>query len=228
MSPKLTPSADREPRNLYAVLTNAGPKAVSLTARTRPNPDTLRVADLDMTTISDDGLIEELGAIGNIAYQAAESAAGIDDVDYWDRWQFDKICSPDLVVRLCDLIQRLSSDLRNDVIPARSPTTITDYVNSRGLDSPNPIDFKIYSGGWGTSLSLRNLLDSDAFKAICAAKEVVFTLHGFNEQISDPVSGPQGRLAALRDLLEHGPLGVQMVEERGGVLHVTVNWNFVG
>lgn len=106
MSRKLTPASEREPRNLYAELTYADFTYEAFKARTRPNADALRIAKMDMTTASDAEIIAKLMTLREIAFQAAEAQAGMDDVDYWDRWQFDKICTPELVVRLCDLIDR--------------------------------------------------------------------------------------------------------------------------
>ncbi|MEL6859999.1 MAG: hypothetical protein AAFO74_16550 [Pseudomonadota bacterium] len=105
---------------------------------------------------------------------------------------------------------------------------MTDDMISSGINSPSPVDRKIYVGGWGRSWSLRDVIEGELFKTICEAKEVVFTRHGFHEQISQTVEGPQGRLAALRELLEFGSLGMETLEEKDEVLHVTANWNFVG
>ncbi len=104
MSRKLTPTSEREPRNLHAELTYADFTRDTFKTRTRPNDDALRIAKLDFTTASDAEIIAELEKIREVTFQAAEAQAGMDDVDYWDLWQFDKICSPELVVRLCDLI----------------------------------------------------------------------------------------------------------------------------
>lgn len=106
MSRKLTPATEREPRNLCAELTYAEFTREAFKTRTRPNDDALRIARLDLTTATEAEIVAELEMIREIAFQAAEGQAGIDDVDYWDRWQFDNICTPELVVRLCDLIDR--------------------------------------------------------------------------------------------------------------------------
>lgn len=72
----------------------------------RPDPEVLRIAALDMTIIAEDELIQEIETIARFARDAAESDAGIDDLDQLDRWNFDKLCSPALVYRLCALIKR--------------------------------------------------------------------------------------------------------------------------
>jgi len=105
---------------------------------------------------------------------------------------------------------------------------MSDDTIPRGLVAPDPIDLKIYTGGWLGTWSLRDVIEGDLFKTICEAKEVAFTRHGFHEQISQTVEGPQGRLAALKELLEYGSLGMENIEEKNEVLHVTANWNFVG
>lgn len=227
MSKELTPAADRKPRNLYAELTYSGSTGNALEVRTRPSDRALRIAGLDFTNASDDALIDILEQVREIAFQAAESSAGIDDVDYWDRWQFDKICSPELVVRLCDLASRLN-DQPGEACKGQEQTPIAGYALSRGLSAPDPADLKLYAGGWGRSWSLRDVLDGDLFRRLCAAGEVVFMRCGFNEPLSSPIAGPQGRIAALRELLEYGSLGMETLEEKDGILHVTANWNFVG
>lgn len=72
------------------------------------------------------------------------------------------------------------------------------------------------------------MLESDLFRRLCAADEVVFTRCGFNEPLSPSQAGLQGRIAALRELLEYGSLGMETFEEKDGILHVSANWNFVG
>ena len=105
---------------------------------------------------------------------------------------------------------------------------MSDDIIHYGLNSPAAVDLKIYTGGWGRAWSLRHVIEGDLFKTICEAKEVAFTRHGFHEQISSTIDGPQGRLAALREFLEHGSLGMEELETRDDVLHVKANWNFVG
>lgn len=105
---------------------------------------------------------------------------------------------------------------------------MSDDTIPKGLNSPAPADLKIYAGGWGSSWSIRHVIEGDLFKVICEAEEVSFTRRGFHEQISQTVEGPQGRLAALKELLEFGSLGMETLEEKAEVLHVTANWNFVG
>lgn len=105
---------------------------------------------------------------------------------------------------------------------------MSDDIIHYGLNSPSSVDLKIYTGGWESSWSLRDVIEGDLFKAICEAKQVAFTRHGFHEQISQTVEGPQGRLAALKELLEFGSLGMERLEAKDDVLHVTANWNFVG
>lgn len=105
---------------------------------------------------------------------------------------------------------------------------MSDDTIPRGLNSPAAADLKIYAGGWVGSWSIRHVIEGDLFKAICEAEEVSFTRRGFHEQISQTVEGPQGRLAALKELLEFGSLGMEELEVSGNVLHVKANWNFVG
>lgn len=77
-----------------------------IAAAKRPDPEVLRIAALDMTIIADDELIQEIETIARFARNAAESDAGIDDLDQIDRWNYEKLCSPALVYRLCALIKR--------------------------------------------------------------------------------------------------------------------------
>lgn len=84
---------------------------------------------------------------------------------------------------------------------------MSDDTIPRGLRAPDPIDLKIYTGGWLGAWSLRDVIDGDLFKTICEAKEIAFTRHGFHEQISQTIEGLQGRTAALKELLEFGSFG---------------------
>ncbi len=80
-----------------------------LCARKVPHKEALRLSKLDFSTLPYDDLKAELGTIITIARLAAESSAGADDIDYWDRWQFEKICTPDMVLRLCELASTQNS-----------------------------------------------------------------------------------------------------------------------
>ena len=130
MSQPLLPIAKRKPRLLATELLQAKQtlkeqteleqpdqsvvepaKAIiaQLSARKVPHKEALRLSNLDFSTLSNADLKAELGTIISIARLAAESSAGADDIDYWDRWQLDKFCTPDLVLRLCELAEDQSS-----------------------------------------------------------------------------------------------------------------------
>lgn len=102
---KLTSREIRKPRNLSRYYLQNDLKA-EYQRRTSPNSDALRLASIDFSIADDAELLKEIGLVRALALQAAESSAGMDDVDYWDRWQFDTIISPDLVVRLCELVTK--------------------------------------------------------------------------------------------------------------------------
>lgn len=74
-----------------------------LSARKVPHAKALRLSKLDFSALTNDEVGVELTTIMAIARLAADSSAGADDIDYWDRWQLDKFCTPDLVFRLCEL-----------------------------------------------------------------------------------------------------------------------------
>lgn len=101
MSRKLTPAYERERRNLHAELTNSDFSREAFKASKRPICDALRIVELDCTTVSETDIFAELEKIREIAFQVAEAKAGMDEVEYWNGWQFDKITTPELVVRLC-------------------------------------------------------------------------------------------------------------------------------
>jgi len=92
-----------------SVIESAQETIERLSSRKVPHKEALRLSKLDFSTLSNDDLKAELSSIMTIARLAAESSAGADDIDYWDRWQFNKICTPDMVLRLCELASTQNS-----------------------------------------------------------------------------------------------------------------------
>jgi hypothetical protein len=100
----LTPRRLLKPRERVKNMLEDG-RTDDLIDEMKPDPEVLRIAGLDMTEIDDASLSKEIDAIAEIAWRAAESDAGMDDLDALDRWHFDRTCSAALVYRLCQLIR---------------------------------------------------------------------------------------------------------------------------
>ncbi len=129
MSHPLLPISERKPRLLatellqakqtikqqneleqpdQSLIETAKDTVARLSARKAPHEEALRLSKLDFSTLSNDDLKAQIGSIKAIARLAAESSAGVDDIDYWDRWQLDKIYTADLILRLCELAEDVS------------------------------------------------------------------------------------------------------------------------
>ena len=86
----------------------------------------------------------------------------------------------------------------------------------------------IYIGGHGVTWSMDDVIESETFKQICRAKEVVLKRAFYGLDDGKPTKGPEARHAALAELLRYGSLGVGKVTMRGDTAHVEFNFNYVG
>lgn len=100
----LTPRRLLKPRQRVKKMLEDG-RTDDLMDEIKPDPEVLRISGLEMTEIDDASLSKEIDAIAEIAWRAAKSNAGMDDLDALDRWHFDRACSAALVYRLCQLIK---------------------------------------------------------------------------------------------------------------------------